>query len=79
MVNKRTWWRNSDLMKPEQKERSKICSHLAHECWQILEPKLQEVAEKLETNMEISHFLACLDNRLAITIAMRFNVEQVKD
>jgi len=62
-------------MTPEQKERSKICNHLAWECWQILEPKLQEVAETLETNMEISHFLACLDNRLAITIGMKFNVK----
>jgi hypothetical protein len=62
-------------MNTEQKQRSKVCNELAVECYKILEPNLLKVAETLETRMEISHFLACLDNRLALSIALKFNAK----
>jgi hypothetical protein len=58
------------------KERSKVCNQLAFECYQTLEPKLDEIANQLESNIEINHFLACLNNRLAVLIAMKFNVKE---
>lgn len=62
--------------KERNRERSSVCNKLAFECWKILEPEVERIASELESNMEINHFLACLNNRLAVSVAMRFNVKQ---
>lgn len=62
-------------MNKEIVNRSKVCNQLAIKCYQLLEPTLQEVADTLESNIEISHFLSCLNNRLAISTALKFNAK----
>jgi len=58
------------------KDRSKVCSRLAVETSNMLEEKIKEVTGELENSMEIDHFLACLNNRLAVLIFMKFNCKQ---
>lgn len=62
----------------KRKTRSQVCNHLAWEIQNKLSPDIDEVANKLRSTMEINHFLACLNNRLAILIAMKFNVKKKK-
>lgn len=66
------------VVKKKRKTRSRICNDLAFKCQNILLPEIDIIAEKLRSTMEISHFLACLDNRLAVLIAMKFNAKKKK-
>lgn len=65
--------------KEKTAERSRLCNKLAFECRTILVPKLDEIIEQLENRMEISHFLSCLNNRLAIELGLLFGVKGEKD
>lgn len=56
--------------------RSKVCNELAMRCQNLfLESIVDEIVEKLNNNIEVNHFLACLNNRLAILIGMRMNIK----
>lgn len=66
------------VVKKKRKTRSEVCSHLAFEWQNKLLPYIDEAANTLQSNMEINHFLTCLNNRLAVLIAMKFNVKKKK-
>lgn len=62
-------------MNPEEKERARVCNNLAFDCYQLLDPKVKEIANTLNNGMEIDSFLASLNNRLAIIIHTNFNIK----
>jgi hypothetical protein len=49
-------------------ERTKLCVQLASECAEILDGKLKEIGQILESDMETSHFFNVLDNIMKIHV-----------
>ena len=61
-----------------EKSRSAVCRELAYKCLHLLEQQTTEVAETLEGGMEVDHFLALLNNMLAININMKYNIRDAE-
>jgi len=53
------------------RDRMLAVSHQSRECYLVLEPLMEKVAKELQNSMELNHFLADLNDRMAINLQIR--------
>jgi hypothetical protein len=56
-------------------DRHKDIQALTSEIYELLEPKFEYIASKINNQMEFSYFLESLNNRIAIMVGLKLSIK----